>query len=137
MVVEADAVAWRWEWRRGELFDEVVHSALELREVAFRGIHAALQAADALDFVQPVQEHLPENSGCPAAKPNAFRRFHPIANRNHHIEIVHQFWSVTTNLNIVQFLHINALKKFALPYRIVDSVRLTSIPSNHRRQNCR
>ena len=70
VVAEADAAA-GWVWGSGELLDEVGHAALDLLDVALGGVHAALEFGNALDLVEPVQQHLAKNPCGLLAKPCA------------------------------------------------------------------
>ena len=58
-------------WRGRNLLHKIVHSALDLRDVIFRRVHPRLQLADALDFLQAVQQHFPQHPCRPLSETRA------------------------------------------------------------------
>ena len=64
---KTDSLAGR-VWRGRKLLDEVIHSALDLLDVAFHGIHPSFKVSNSLDLVKSIQQHLAKDSRRPLAE---------------------------------------------------------------------
>ena len=58
-------------WWSGKLLDEVGHAALNLLDVALRGIHAAPKLGNPLDLVEPIQQHFAKHARSPLTETRA------------------------------------------------------------------
>ena len=85
--VEADSLAGR-VWRGRKLLDKVIHSPLDLLDVAFYGIHTMLELGNLTHLLKSIQQHLAQDTSRPLAEARSLKRFYPVTNRNYHIQII-------------------------------------------------
>ena len=69
------------------MLHEVVHAGLDLLDVALGGVHPAFERADALDFVELVEEHLAEDARRPLAEERSANRVYAITKRNDNVQV--------------------------------------------------